>query len=186
MNLFVRHLLGTLGSARRAPVGPLDPTIITRRVWPGDLDLSLHMNNARYLRAADLGRIDLIMRSGFSTSMRRNGWLPALGGLQVVFRREMRLFQRYRVETRVAGWDERVLFMEHRFVAEGGRRAGETVALVLAQAGMIDVRARRRVDMGELLAAAGVTTPSPPLAPHVAAFRDGQSLARAAAGTTAV
>ena len=49
---------------------------LTFRVWPTDLDVFRHVNNGRYLSFMDLGRTDLIVRSGLWRAMRAHGWTP--------------------------------------------------------------------------------------------------------------
>ena len=48
-------------------------------VLPNDLDLNLHMNNSRYLGVFDLGKIDVMIRSGVAVAYRRR-WHPLVGG----------------------------------------------------------------------------------------------------------
>lgn len=56
MNLWLRLLwLIVTAKARGALVLPEGVSIVTFRVWPHDLDLSVHMNNGRYLTLMDLG-----------------------------------------------------------------------------------------------------------------------------------
>ncbi|MBJ7417049.1 MAG: thioesterase family protein, partial [Niveispirillum sp.] len=65
MNLIFRLLrvvLAALLSGRR--VEPLGTSILGFRVWLNDIDTNLHMNNGRYFTIADLGRVDLMIRTG--------------------------------------------------------------------------------------------------------------------------
>jgi hypothetical protein len=39
-------------------------TVIHGRCWPNDLDLNWHMNNSRYLRECDFGRISILFETG--------------------------------------------------------------------------------------------------------------------------
>lgn len=39
--------------------------IVRLRVRPFDLDYNLHQNNARFLEAFEMGRFDMLVRSGF-------------------------------------------------------------------------------------------------------------------------
>ena len=65
MNLLLRLAL-VLFQGRRGPrLGLLDTGSLHMRVWPTDLDVLMHMNNGRYLSLMDLGRVDLLVRSGF-------------------------------------------------------------------------------------------------------------------------
>ena len=43
------------------------------RCLPTDIDFNVHLNNARYMMLADLGRIDLFVRAGLITLARKNG-----------------------------------------------------------------------------------------------------------------
>ncbi len=64
MNLFFRLLRLLLTARWRGRLGPLDESVLKLRVWPVDLDVNLHMNNGRYLSVMDLGRVDVILRTG--------------------------------------------------------------------------------------------------------------------------
>lgn len=65
MNLLIRFALTLLAAARRGGLGLPDESHLAMRVWPTDLDVQRHMNNGRYLSLMDLGRMDLLVRSGF-------------------------------------------------------------------------------------------------------------------------
>lgn len=69
MNLWLR-LLWLLATARFQVrlAEPTETVALGMRVWPGDLDISLHMNNGRYLTIMDLGRLRFCfaVRSGMS------------------------------------------------------------------------------------------------------------------------
>ncbi|TIX02762.1 MAG: thioesterase, partial [Mesorhizobium sp.] len=67
------------------------------RCLPTDIDFNNHLNNARYMMLADLGRIDIFLRAGLIALARRNGWAPMIGGLQVAYVREIRLWRRFEV-----------------------------------------------------------------------------------------
>jgi len=89
------------------------------RVWPGDLDINLHMNNSRYLAAMDIGRIDLLLRTGLGKAVWRKKLKPVLAGTLVRYRRSLAPFQRYDIRTRLVGWDDKWLFIEHLVENDG-------------------------------------------------------------------
>ena len=89
------------------------------RVWPTDLDVNVHMNNARYLAVMDLGRVDIILRSGLGRLALRRRLQPVIAGALVRFRRPLIPFERFTLRTRVIGWDAKWLFMEHRLERRG-------------------------------------------------------------------
>ena len=74
------------------------------RCLPSDIASNLHLNNARYMMLADVGRIDIFLRAGLLRLARERGWAPMLGGLQTVFVREVRLWRRFQVVSTVETW----------------------------------------------------------------------------------
>ncbi|WP_375731226.1 thioesterase family protein, partial [Azospirillum sp. B506] len=73
MNLIFRLLavaVAAIYSAWRGRrTGLLEPSTLRFRVWPTDLDLNLHMTNARYFSVMDLGRTDLAIRVGLGPAI---------------------------------------------------------------------------------------------------------------------
>lgn len=119
---------------------------------PSDIDLLRHMNNGRYLSLFDLGRWDLLTRTGLFDVLKENGWYAVVSSETVTFRKSLELWQRFDVETRLIGHDDRAVFMEHRAVV-----AGEVYARAIVRARMLR-RSGGMVPHEELFAAAG--TPS--------------------------
>lgn len=111
------------GARRRLrKMGQLEPTAVATvrlRTLPTDIDLLGHMNNGRYLSLFDLGRLDLVTRTGMADAMKRNGWYAVVAAGTVTFRKSLRLWQTFDVESRLIGHDERSIFMEHRAVVKG-------------------------------------------------------------------
>lgn len=171
MNLWLRLLGLILASLVRAPLRPLAETSRLRfRVWPHDVDTSLHLNNGRYWSIADLGRTDLILRSGLWRAVLRHRWTPVVSAALMRFRRELRPFQGFRLETRIVAWGETWIVIEQRFVTSA--RHGEVVAAVaMVRVGLYDRRTRAFVPADRLLAEIGAVpaTPPPP-SPEVEAF----------------
>jgi acyl-CoA thioesterase FadM len=103
---------------------------------PSDLDVLLHMNNGKYMSLLDLGRMDLLMRSGFLAALRRNGWYPVVAAEAIRFRRSLRLFQSFEIETLVLGWDDKVFALQQRFLHAGTEVASAVVwARILRRSG---------------------------------------------------
>jgi len=145
----VLRLLAVLAASLLRPrAGFLDECAITLRVWPNDLDSNLHMTNSRYLLAMDVGRWDLVVRTGFWRVLWRRRWFPVLASATLRFRRPLDPFQRYRLVTRLVAWDEKWGFIEQRFEREGSVHAvGRVKALFRGPEGQVPTAA--------LLAAAG-------------------------------
>ncbi|MGY5766630.1 acyl-CoA thioesterase [Brachybacterium sp. DNPG3] len=149
MNLYFRLLLLMI-RVRAGRSMSLWGTARTRfRVHPGDLDLLRHMNNGRYLSLLDLGRMDLMLRSGFWKRITDEGWYPVVAGQTITYRRSLELWQRFELSTRVLGYDERWIYMEQVF------RVGETVHADAVVRARFLRRGGGSVDVDEVLRLAG-------------------------------
>ncbi|WP_200290335.1 thioesterase family protein [Rhodospirillum rubrum] len=139
MNLWLRLIKVLLMSFWRPRLGLLDASVLSFAVLPTDLDFNRHMTNARYLSLMDLGRLDLILRSGMWRLVLRGSLQPVIGGALVRFRHALRPFQPFRLTTRVLAWDARWLFIEHRVETLDGKPACTAVvrAAFVASTGML-------------------------------------------------
>ena len=143
----------------RGPYRMGDESRLTFRCLPTDIDSNLHLNNARYMMLADVGRIDIFARAGLIGLARKNGWAPMMGGLQSVYAREIKLWRKFEVVSTVETWEDTQVIGRHRFVLEDGR----TAALVMTTAGVYDFKARRFVMIDDIVAQLGVgIAPRPP------------------------
>lgn len=149
MNLYFRLLLVWLRSRRARRVSLWGEARTPFRVLPTDLDPLLHMNNARYLALLDLGRTDLMLRSGFWAEVTRRGWYPVVTAQTISYKRSLTLWQRFELATRVLGFDERHVYMEQEF-----HRGGKVIARAVVQARFLR-KAGGTVEPPELLEAAG-------------------------------
>ncbi len=143
----VRILVAAVFGSRLAPLGE---SVVRFRVWPNDLDTNLHMNNGRYLTIMDLGRLDLMFRTGLGRVIVKRRWRPMVGTAVIRFRRALAPFERYDLKTRIVSWDEKWFWLEQRF-----ERGGELVAT-----GAIKGLFRNsggNVSTAEVLASLGVT-----------------------------
>jgi acyl-CoA thioesterase FadM len=138
-------------------------------VLPNDLDLNLHMNNGRYLTLMDLGRTDLVIRSGLLRPMLKRRWMPVIGGAMVRYRRSLGPFERFVLCTKLLCWDEKWLFIEHRIERPDGTLACHALVkgLFLAPGGA-------GVPPSELLALLGQKVVSPPMPAGVAAWLESE------------
>lgn len=171
MNLWLRLVWLLLTAPFRPKISVPDGfSTLTLRVLPNDLDLSLHMNNGRYLTIMDLGRIDLIIRGGLGKAVWRNGWTPVANAVVIRFRRELRAFERYRLETRAVAWTEQAVVMEQRFVFAAGDREGQVAAKALVKGAIYDRKEERYVPIPDLFELIGGPAESPPMSPEVEAF----------------
>ena len=89
------------------------------RTLPTDIDLLGHMNNGRYGSLFDLGRFDLLIRTGIWDVFRDKGWYAVVASETITFRRSLELWQRFTVESRLLGHDDRSAYLMHRAVVGG-------------------------------------------------------------------
>ena len=119
VHFFFRTLLQSLRSRFRSPLGMWAVASTPFRVLPTDLDVLRHMNNGVYLSMLDLGRLDLMVRSGMWRRLQQRGWYPVVVSETISFRRSLELWQRFDIETRVLGFDAKAIYVEQRFVVRG-------------------------------------------------------------------
>lgn len=115
---------------RKPSVNALEPFTVNMRVWPMDLDFNLHKNNGRYLSCMDIGRMDLAFRAGLHRPMFKYKWMPLLGSSTIRYFKSLRPFQKFDLVTRIAGWDEKWVFMEQKFISKGHVYAVGTVKVL--------------------------------------------------------
>lgn len=162
MNLIFRLLWVLLTARGRGPLTATGEGRVTLRCWPNDLDTNLHMNNGRYLTIMDLGRVDLILRSGLWPVMRKRKWYPVIASAKVSFRRSINAFETFELTTQVIGWDEKWLYIEHRMEREGKVAAQAFIkSLFLCPDG--------KVPVAELIAAMDHDGTSPEMDPEIVA-----------------
>jgi acyl-CoA thioesterase FadM len=182
MNLWLRFLWLLLATAWRPSLDPRTATSrLMFRVLPTDIDINLHLNNGRYLTIMDLGRIDLVLRSGLWRPIWKNGWAPTIGAVVIRYRQELRPFERFRLETRLTAWSDSIAVMEQTFVIASGPRRGRVAARALVKAGFYDRSKRSQVPVRRLVAELGLSeaeATSPPLTPEIAAFLSADSALR--------
>jgi acyl-CoA thioesterase FadM len=174
VNVLWRTLLVLFLARRRLRrEGPLDPNTVTRlrlRVLPTDIDVLRHLNNGRYLSLFDLGRWDLLTRSGLVAAMTKKGWYAVVAAETITFRRSLELWQRFDLETRLIGHDDRAVYLEHRALV-----GEEIYARAIIRARILR-RTGGTVPHDELFAAVGRPEGLPDIEPWVHEWAAGSAL----------
>jgi acyl-CoA thioesterase FadM len=156
VNLYLRLLGIVLRSWLERRASPLVTGRLPLWVKPWDCDLNRHMNNGRYLTIMDLGRLHLMGRAKVFGALLARGWWPVVAAADLQFRGSLHPFERFLLETEVAGWDERWFYLEQRFV-----RGGRTLVRGWVKGGFLHGRAP--VPPADVLRLAGVEGASPEL-----------------------
>jgi acyl-CoA thioesterase FadM len=171
MNLWLRLFWYAITAWRRPALQPPDTAgSLDFRVWPLDLDISMHMNNGRYLTLMDLGRIDFMVRSGLWRAVRKNSWTPIASAIAIRYRRELRPFATFRLETRLVSWAQASVVMEQVFVLTSGPHSGQVAARALFKGGIYSRKERTFIDTGRMMREIGVFAVSPEPSPEIEAF----------------
>jgi acyl-CoA thioesterase FadM len=155
--MLLRTLLLMIACRFRSRLGHEDVSRLRRRVLPNDLDILGHMNNGVYFSVMDLGRLDLGLRSGAWQAFSKRGWYPVAASETMSFRRSLQPWQRYVVESRVIGYDDKAMYTQQRFVVDG-----EIYAEGIVRARFVR-KSGGTVTMAELGEAVGVDTAALPL-----------------------
>jgi acyl-CoA thioesterase FadM len=105
------------------PLGVLDEDTLRMHVWPNDIDLNLHLNNARYLNLMDYGRTHLLARTRLLEHIIRSRWQPLVGAVWITYRRSLPVFSSFQLSARLVCWDERWFYIEQTFTGSKGLAA---------------------------------------------------------------
>jgi acyl-CoA thioesterase FadM len=140
MNLYFRLLHLILSHYfKKAPRKLLtEQSVLHFKVWPFDLDINAHMNNARYFALMDLGRMDLMLQCHMAKTLINKKWLPVLGASTIRYRIPLLPFQKFTLTTDVKHWDDSWFYMEQRFIIQGGKKHGAVAAIALVKGSFFD------------------------------------------------
>ena len=94
-------------------------TKIRLRVWFSDIDVYPELNNGRHLTLMDLGRYCHGIQMGLFKTLRKNKWGLMVAGNFTRYRRRLKLFQRFDLETELVGYDERWFYFYQKTVHKG-------------------------------------------------------------------
>ncbi|XP_054841092.1 protein THEM6 isoform X1 [Eublepharis macularius] len=129
--------------------------VIPNLVLPSDLDYLLHMNNARYLREADIARWTFFARYKFARPLGALRAVTVLSASCSRYRRPLRLFEHFDIRTQLLGWDDHAFYLEQQFVSH---RKNFVVAIIHCRhhvtgatpAALMEAIAQKKVESPEL------------------------------------
>ena len=158
MNLFFRRLWVYLRAQLSSKDGGFtDVYSVDFRVWLTDQDAFLHLTNSRYLSFSDLGRLNLLVRSGIWAVLKRQGWDIVICSQTRTIARMLKSPQTFEMACQITGWTDEHLAICHRF-KRSERVHAEVNTLV-----QIQTRAGVVIPAAELLEQLRVSAPSPQL-----------------------
>jgi acyl-CoA thioesterase FadM len=148
---YLRFALALLKVRKAPPLTIHDTHVSHLRIWPGDIDPWMELNNGRTLTLYDLGRIPFAVRCGFTRVLRQKGWGLTVAGSVVRYRKRLTLFTKVEMQTRMLGWDDKFIYIEQSMWTEDGTCANHGVL----RTGII--RNRKLVPTLEVIEALGGT-----------------------------
>jgi acyl-CoA thioesterase FadM len=131
MTPIIRFVLSVLNAifASRIDVDAISK--VRMRVLPNDLDINLHMNNARYLALCDVAGIEFVIRVGLGRYIVTRAWRLLIGGRIIRFRFGLRPFEPFTVLTQILCWDDKWFYFEQRMETKRG------VAAIILSKGLV-------------------------------------------------
>jgi acyl-CoA thioesterase FadM len=113
---------GSGGGVRKGPVQCV--VYDNCQVLPGDIDRNMHMSNDKYLYHLNFARKRFFGQAGVWEYLwrRGDGWNLVVTSQSIRYRKELRLWQRYRVEVRLVGWSDKdkSFYLESCFITGEG------------------------------------------------------------------
>ena len=98
----------------------LKPTTVQGIVLPSDLDFMFHMNNSKYLREMDFGRIAHYVDSNMYENLAPTGGYLVVADIMIRYRRSLKLWQRFLLQTKILCWNSDTMYIEQRFTTKDG------------------------------------------------------------------
>jgi acyl-CoA thioesterase FadM len=119
MHMLLRTILVFLTRWRLRPSHLGEVTEKTMLVLPTDLDLLWHVNNGMYFSYMDFGRFDMSFRNGVYDLYNKVGWYAVVAGETIRFKKSLKLWDRFTLQTQMVGYDDKYFFIRHKFVCRG-------------------------------------------------------------------
>lgn len=123
-----------------------------------DLDIFLEMNNGRVLTLYDLGRNDFALRSGLGKPLLKKGWSFVVAGTNIQYRKRVRAFKKITIKTKVAGFDDKWIYMQQSMWVEG-----KPASSALFRTAVTSVKTGKVVEIKEILNELGMPDLKMPL-----------------------
>ncbi|MDP3532173.1 MAG: thioesterase family protein [Alphaproteobacteria bacterium] len=132
---FFRLASVTYKAFKKTKINFWDASTIKTKVHPNDLDINVHMNNARYSTMFDLGRFDFLVRTGLIKLIWKEKWRPVIGSTMVSYLKSLKLYEKFIVSTKVVYFDDKWFYLEHLLKKDNDLMARAFVKCLFLQNG---------------------------------------------------
>ncbi len=97
------------------------PRVFKTHAPPIECDMYLHKSNSTYFSDLDIARTDFmcfILKKAYLYYNKKNGRYPftPVAKVQISFKKEIKPFQRYTVNSRIVAWDDKWIFVLSKFM----------------------------------------------------------------------
>ncbi|MBA2405556.1 MAG: thioesterase family protein, partial [Bdellovibrionales bacterium] len=75
--------------------------------------------NGIYFSLMDFGRWDMVFRNGVYDACSKLGWYAVVAGETIKFRRSLKLWDKFTLQTQIVGHDEKNFFIQQKFICRG-------------------------------------------------------------------
>ena len=114
---FLFRFFMALSFFKNRPKAPLLSTIRSSyRVRLLDLDANGHMNNVKYMKYLERGRVELMVQTPWLNLTYGHKARTLIANAEINYIKELKPFQPFTVETRISAWDDRYVYIEQRFM----------------------------------------------------------------------
>ena len=108
------RIIGSGLVAKKSSISRLD-----YRVGLMDCDFNRHLTNSKYPAYMDLGRWDIIVKTGALAVCLKKRIAPVVVEMNLTFRRELPFGTPFTVDTRIVGAKRRIITFEQHFLVAG-------------------------------------------------------------------
>ena len=109
---YIRSIHALVRARKHPPLGLFDTHVSHHRAWPWDTDMFGELNNGRILTLFELGRWESTVRLGLLKPFLSGKHTLAVAGVSVRYRKRIPIFQKYRMQTRMLGYDARFFYVD--------------------------------------------------------------------------
>ena len=165
MNLYFRLFFLLIWRVKRCrQIQFLDTSKISFRVMPSDCDINMHLTNSRYAAFMDLARTYMLAEMGLLKKFIKLKWMPIVNATEFTYIRDIKPLEKFWIESKIVGWDEKYFYIEQRFLTERGLHCIVHVRGVF-------IHKRHQVPIEQVVTTAGFTDERPEYPPEVAKWK---------------
>lgn len=124
------------------------------------MDGNGHMNNVKYMKYLERGRVELMVQTPWLTLTYAQKAQTLIANAEINYIKELKPFQAFSVETRINAWNDRYVFVEQLITNNGVIYTSSASRLAI-----IDRKTRKRVSPVQIFSQI-LSDPSPPAAPQ--------------------